>query len=204
MVPSAPISVRVHDQPQLTTRSGSMAMNMTGEVQLPQVVMLCGAMLNEPAVLKSCIPGCESLDKDSDNEFQATATIKIGPVKARWKGKVDSPSSIPPQLPHLRRGGRWGRRICQRRAKVSCRQGWRYIVVLQRRSPDWWQAGPTRATPHQRRGEEDRRRFLQKFRHRRYAEGCVRTCTRGSEGALLLQSRDESRLLGWALRAPIS
>jgi carbon monoxide dehydrogenase subunit G len=31
-------------------------------------------MLNEPAVLKSCIPGCESLDKDSDSEFRAVAT----------------------------------------------------------------------------------------------------------------------------------
>jgi carbon monoxide dehydrogenase subunit G len=40
-------------------------------------------MLNEPAVLKSCIPGCGSLDKDSDSEFRAVATIKIGPVKRR-------------------------------------------------------------------------------------------------------------------------
>jgi uncharacterized protein len=65
-----------------------MAMNMTGEVQLPASRETVWAMLNEPAVLKSCIPGCESLDKDSDNEFRAVATIKIGPVKARWKGKV--------------------------------------------------------------------------------------------------------------------
>ena len=60
-----------------------MAMNMTGEVQLPASRETVWAMLNEPAVLKSCIPGCESLDKDSDNEFRAVATIKIGPVKAR-------------------------------------------------------------------------------------------------------------------------
>jgi carbon monoxide dehydrogenase subunit G len=53
-------------------------------------------MLNEPAVLKSCIPGCESLDKDSDNEFRAVATIKIGPVKARWKGKVRFSNLDPP------------------------------------------------------------------------------------------------------------
>jgi carbon monoxide dehydrogenase subunit G len=75
-----------------------MAMNMTGEVQLPASRETVWAMLNEPAVLKSCIPGCESLDKDSDNEFRAVATIKIGPVKARWKGKVrfsnlDAPNS---------------------------------------------------------------------------------------------------------------
>jgi uncharacterized protein len=53
-------------------------------------------MLNEPAVLKSCIPGCESLDKDSDNGFRAVATIKIGPVKARWKGKVRFSNLDPP------------------------------------------------------------------------------------------------------------
>ena len=73
-----------------------MAMNMTGEVQLPASRETVWAMLNEPAVLKSCIPGCESLDKDSDNEFRAVATIKIGPVKARWKGKVRFSNLDPP------------------------------------------------------------------------------------------------------------
>jgi uncharacterized protein len=73
-----------------------MAMNMIGEVQLPASRETVWAMLNEPAVLKSCIPGCESLDKDSDDEFRAVATIKIGPVKARWKGKVRFASLDPP------------------------------------------------------------------------------------------------------------
>jgi carbon monoxide dehydrogenase subunit G len=75
-----------------------MAMNMIGEVQLPASRETVWAMLNEPAVLKSCIPGCESLDKDSDNEFRAVATIKIGPVKARWKGKVRFSNLDPPGL----------------------------------------------------------------------------------------------------------
>jgi len=73
-----------------------MAMNMTGDVQLRGSREAVWAMLNEPAVLKSCIPGCESLDKDSDNEFRAVATIKIGPVKARWKGKVRFSNLDPP------------------------------------------------------------------------------------------------------------
>jgi uncharacterized protein len=73
-----------------------MAMNMTGEVQLPASREMVWAMLNEPAVLRGCIPGCESLDKDSDNEFRAIATIKIGPVKARWKGKVRFSNLDPP------------------------------------------------------------------------------------------------------------
>jgi carbon monoxide dehydrogenase subunit G len=73
-----------------------MAMTMTGEVQLPANREAVWAMLNEPTVLKSCIPGCELLDKDSDTEFRTVATIKIGPVKARWKGKVRFSELDPP------------------------------------------------------------------------------------------------------------
>jgi len=65
-----------------------MAMTMNGEVQLSATRDKVWAMLNDPEVLKACIPGCEQLDKNSENEFQAVATIKVGPVKARWKGKV--------------------------------------------------------------------------------------------------------------------
>jgi uncharacterized protein len=66
----------------------AMAMTMNGEVQLSATRDKVWAMLNDPEVLKSCIPGCEQLDRNSESEFQAIATIKIGPVKARWKGKV--------------------------------------------------------------------------------------------------------------------
>jgi carbon monoxide dehydrogenase subunit G len=65
-----------------------MAMTMNGEVQLPATRDKVWAMLNNPEVLKSCIPGCEQLDMTSETEFQAIASLKIGPVKARWKGKV--------------------------------------------------------------------------------------------------------------------
>ena len=73
-----------------------MAMTMTGEVQLPASRDSVWAKLNDPEVLKTCIPGCEQLDKTSDTEFQATATIKVGPVKARWKGKVRLSDLDPP------------------------------------------------------------------------------------------------------------
>jgi carbon monoxide dehydrogenase subunit G len=65
-----------------------MAMTMSGEVQLPASRETVWAKLNDPEVLKTCVPGCEQLDKISDTEFQAIASIKVGPVKARWKGKV--------------------------------------------------------------------------------------------------------------------
>jgi carbon monoxide dehydrogenase subunit G len=73
-----------------------MAMTMSGEVQLPASREVVWEKLNNPEVLKSCIPGCEQLDMTSDTEFQAVATIKIGPVKARWKGKVHLTDLDPP------------------------------------------------------------------------------------------------------------
>ena len=73
-----------------------MAMTMTGEVQLPATRQVVWEKLNDPAVLKSCIPGCEELDKTSDNEFQAVAKMKVGPVSARFKGRVTLSDFDPP------------------------------------------------------------------------------------------------------------
>ena len=63
-------------------------MTMTGEIRLAASQDEVWAKLNDPAVLKACIPGCETLEKLSETEFQAVATNKVGPVKARFKGKV--------------------------------------------------------------------------------------------------------------------
>lgn len=73
-----------------------MAMTMTGEVQLPSVRDEVWAKLNDPDVLRICIPGCESLEKLSDTEFKAVAVTKIGPVKARFKGTVRLSDLDPP------------------------------------------------------------------------------------------------------------
>jgi uncharacterized protein len=73
-----------------------MAMTMSGEYQLPVPRETVWEKLNDPATLKTCIPGCEQLDKLSDNEFQAVATAKIGPVKATFKGKVTLSDIDPP------------------------------------------------------------------------------------------------------------
>jgi len=73
-----------------------MAMTMTGEVLLPASREQVWAKLNDPQVLKACIPGCEQLDMTSQTEFQTVATVKVGPVKARWKGKVRLSDLDPP------------------------------------------------------------------------------------------------------------
>ena len=46
------------------------------------------AALNDPGILKQCIPGCEELIKHSDTELKATVVLKVGPVKARFSGDV--------------------------------------------------------------------------------------------------------------------
>jgi carbon monoxide dehydrogenase subunit G len=73
-----------------------MAMNMSGEYDLKAPPQTVWEMLNDPEVLKACIPGCESLEKLSENEFQAVATNRVGPVKARFKGKVRLTDLNPP------------------------------------------------------------------------------------------------------------
>ncbi len=73
-----------------------MAMTMVGEQLLAAPREKVWAALNDVEVLKQCIPGCESLEKLSDTEFQAIATNKIGPVKARFKGKVKLSDLDPP------------------------------------------------------------------------------------------------------------
>lgn len=73
-----------------------MAMVMTGEQQLAASRETVWAKLNDPAVLKACIPGCETLDLIGENEFQAVATNRVGPVKARFKGKVKLTDLDPP------------------------------------------------------------------------------------------------------------
>jgi carbon monoxide dehydrogenase subunit G len=73
-----------------------MAMTMNGEYQLPVPRETVWEKLNDAATLKACIPGCEELDKVSDTEFQAVAVTKIGPVKAKFKGKVTLSDIDPP------------------------------------------------------------------------------------------------------------
>jgi carbon monoxide dehydrogenase subunit G len=73
-----------------------MAMTMNGEVQLAAPRDVVWAKLNDAEVLKQCIPGCEELNKTSDTEFNAVATIKIGPVKAKFKGRVHLSDMDPP------------------------------------------------------------------------------------------------------------
>ncbi len=72
-------------------------MEFQGRYQIPAAPELVWAGLNDPEILKACIPGCEEISKTSATDFLATATLKIGPVKARFKGKVALSELDPPK-----------------------------------------------------------------------------------------------------------
>jgi carbon monoxide dehydrogenase subunit G len=55
------------------------------------------AALNDPDILRQAIPGCEELNKLSDTELEGAARAKIGPVSARFKGKVTLSELNPPE-----------------------------------------------------------------------------------------------------------
>jgi carbon monoxide dehydrogenase subunit G len=71
-------------------------MDMTGEHQIKAPRQAVWVALNDPAVLKQSIAGCEELLKTSDTEFQAQVTAKVGPVKAKFSGKVTLSDLDPP------------------------------------------------------------------------------------------------------------
>jgi uncharacterized protein len=71
-------------------------MDLTGEYRIPAPRETVWAALNNPEILKACIPGCEELNKTSDTELVAKVVAKIGPVKATFGGKVTLSDLDPP------------------------------------------------------------------------------------------------------------
>ena len=63
-------------------------MKLTGSYKLNVKQEIVWQALNNPDILKKCIPGCESFEKESDTIFNATATNQIGPMNATFSGKV--------------------------------------------------------------------------------------------------------------------
>ena len=71
-------------------------MDFTGEYKVPASRDKVWEALNDEDVLKLCIVGCEELNKDSDTEFSAKVTAKVGPVRAKFTGKVTLSDIDPP------------------------------------------------------------------------------------------------------------
>ena len=71
-------------------------MEMKGEQLVPASQADTWAALNDPEVLKACVPGCESMERVSDSEYVMLMTARIGPVAAKFKGKMTVSDSNPP------------------------------------------------------------------------------------------------------------
>ena len=71
-------------------------MDMTGEERIGASREAVWAALNDPEILRQCIPGCESLEKVSDTKMTAKVKLQVGPVSARFSGKVTLSEVDPP------------------------------------------------------------------------------------------------------------
>lgn len=71
-------------------------MEMTGEQLIGQSQQKVWEALNDPEVLKACIPGCDTIEKVSDTEYKMTMTAAVGPVKAKFAGKLFLSDLNPP------------------------------------------------------------------------------------------------------------
>ena len=85
-----------------------MALTIEGEETIAAPIAKVWAGLNDPAVLKACIPGCQSLEKKSDTELAATVVLKIGPIKATFNGEVTLKNLNPPHAYTIMGEGKGG------------------------------------------------------------------------------------------------
>jgi carbon monoxide dehydrogenase subunit G len=71
-------------------------MEFAGRYVIPATAERVWDALNDPAILRACIPGCQSLTKTDDHRFDAVATLRIGPVKATFKAIIRQTELDPP------------------------------------------------------------------------------------------------------------
>ncbi|MDF1774859.1 MAG: carbon monoxide dehydrogenase subunit G [Rhizobiaceae bacterium] len=72
-------------------------MEMNGEERIAASREAVWEALNNPEILKQCIPGCQSLEMTGENEMSATVKLKVGPVSATFKGTVNLENINPPE-----------------------------------------------------------------------------------------------------------
>jgi carbon monoxide dehydrogenase subunit G len=72
-------------------------MQMNDSQRIPAPMQKVWEALNNPDILRQCIPGCQSLDMSVPNEMTATVVLKVGPVKATFGGKVTLSDLDPPR-----------------------------------------------------------------------------------------------------------
>jgi carbon monoxide dehydrogenase subunit G len=72
-------------------------MDISGEFTIPATRDVVWRKLNDPEVLRRCLPGCEQLERLSDTSFDARMQAKIGPVKAKFDTAIELSDVNPPE-----------------------------------------------------------------------------------------------------------
>lgn len=83
-------------------------MELIGQRPLPIDRATAWAALNDPAVLKDCIPGCQSIERVGDDQFSLTIAAALGPVRATFRGKLKVEDVVAPESYALRFEGEGG------------------------------------------------------------------------------------------------
>ncbi|HYF21586.1 MAG TPA: carbon monoxide dehydrogenase subunit G [Ramlibacter sp.] len=83
-------------------------MEMQGNRTLPVTQQQAWDALNDPEVLKACIPGCEKVERVGDDRFTVGMAVKIGPVAAKFAGKITLGDVNPPESYTLQFDGQGG------------------------------------------------------------------------------------------------
>jgi uncharacterized protein len=91
-----------------TSRDRTMAMELSDEITIQSPRAVVYAALNDIAILQKCIPGCEALERVSEDDLTARVVLKIGPVKATFAGKVKLDRSQAPDIMSLQGEGNGG------------------------------------------------------------------------------------------------
>jgi carbon monoxide dehydrogenase subunit G len=81
---------------------------MTGEKLIPASQQDTWKALNDPDMLRACVPGCESITRVTDNEYQVQMTARVGPVSAKFRGRLSLFDIKPPQSYSLAFEGQGG------------------------------------------------------------------------------------------------
>jgi carbon monoxide dehydrogenase subunit G len=71
-------------------------MELTSSRTVPASIKKTWAALNDPETLKACIPGCESIERVSDTDFRVAMTARVGPVSAKFSGRIVLSDIVPP------------------------------------------------------------------------------------------------------------
>jgi carbon monoxide dehydrogenase subunit G len=83
-------------------------MNLQGERIIPAPVQKTWEALNDPQTLKACIAGCESIEVTGENQYLAVMAVRIGPVNAKFKGRLQLTDIVAPQSYKINFDGQGG------------------------------------------------------------------------------------------------